>query len=109
MTTNLSRFVLADMTPEERARLHLRAEADLGGYLDKVRPIIDAVRERGDEALSEFAQQFDGAPVPATGIRVSEEEIERGCAKVPAELAKAILYARDNILQLPHRPSCRSR
>lgn len=99
MTTNLSRFVLADMKPEERARLHLRAEADLGGYLDKVRPIIDAVRERGDEALSEFARQFDGAPVPAAGIRVGEEEIERACAKVPADVAKAILYARDNILR----------
>ena len=99
MTTNLSRFVLADMKPEERARLHLRAEADLGGYLDKVGPIIDAVRERGDAALSEFARRFDGAPVPAAGIRVEEEEIERACAKVPADLAKAILYARDNILR----------
>ena len=32
MTTNLSRFVLADMQPEARARLLLRAEADLGGF-----------------------------------------------------------------------------
>ncbi|MFZ1104078.1 MAG: histidinol dehydrogenase [Hyphomicrobiaceae bacterium] len=87
------------MQSEERARLLLRAEADLGGYLDKVRPIIEAVRERGDAALSEFAKQFDGAPVPAAGIRVGEEEIERGCANVPAELAKAILFARDNILR----------
>ena len=109
MTTNLSRFVLADMEPEERARLFLRAEADLGGYLDKVRPIIDAVRERGDEALSEFARQFDGAPVPASGIRVGEEEIERACANVPAALAKAILYARDNILRYHTDRSCRSR
>jgi histidinol dehydrogenase len=98
VTTNLSRFVLASMAPEARARLLLRAEADLGGYLDKVRTIIEAVRERGDEALSQFAREFDGAPVPADGIKVSEEEIESGCAKVPADLAKAILYARDNIL-----------
>ena len=98
MTTNLSRFVLANMAPQERARLFLRAEADLGGYLDKVRPIIEAVRERGDAALSQFAQDLDGAPVPADGIKVGEAEIEQGCARVPAELAKAILYARDNIL-----------
>src|SRR5262245_4063523 len=87
------------MQPEERARLHLRVEADLGSYLDKVRPIIEAVRERGDAALSEFARQFDGAPVPADGIRADEAEIERGCANVPPELAEAILYARDNILK----------
>ena len=99
MTTNLSRFVLANMTPEARGRLLLRAEADLGGYLDKVRPIIDEVRQRGDAALSEFAKQLDGAPVPADGIRVTEAELDRGCANVPAELAKAILYARDNILR----------
>lgn len=99
VTTNLSRFVLADLKPEERSRLFLRAEADLGSYLDKVRPIIDAVRERGDAALSEFAKQFDGAPVAADGIRVGEEELERACANVPPELSKAILYARDNILR----------
>ncbi|HEX5957559.1 MAG TPA: histidinol dehydrogenase, partial [Hyphomicrobiaceae bacterium] len=107
MTTNLSRFVLADMTGEARARLLLRTEADLGSYLDNVRPIIEAVRERGDQALSEFAKQFDGATVPADGIKVGEAEIEAGCAKVPPDLAKAILYARDNILayhktQLPN-------
>jgi histidinol dehydrogenase len=99
VTTNLSRFVLADMTPDARARLFLRAEADLGQYLDKVRPIIEAVRTRGDQALSEFARQLDGAPVPADGIRVTEAEIERASASIPPELAKAILYARDNILR----------
>jgi histidinol dehydrogenase len=99
VATNLSRFVLANMPPEDRGRLFLRAEADLGSYLDKVRPIIEAVRDRGDEALSRFAKQFDSATVPASGIRVSEAEIEHGAAKVPAELAKAILYARDNILR----------
>lgn len=99
MTTNLSRFVLADMKPEERARLLLRVEADLGGYLDKVRPIIEAVRERGDAALSQFAREFDGAPVAADGIRVGEAEIERACANIPPDLRKAILYAYDNILR----------
>jgi histidinol dehydrogenase len=98
VTANLSRFVLADLSPEERSRLLLRAEADLGQYLDKVRPIIEAVRERGDAALSQFAREFDGAPVPAGAIRVGQQEIERACAGVPPELAKAILYARDNIL-----------
>jgi histidinol dehydrogenase len=98
VTTNLSRFVLADMTAEERSRLFLRAEADLGAYLDKVQPIIEAVRERGDAALSELAARFDGARVPADGIRVGEDEMERGCAAVPPQLANAILYARDNIL-----------
>lgn len=99
MTTNLSRFVLADMTAEARSRLFLRAESDLGAYLDKVRPIVEAVRARGDAALSEFAAQFDGARVPPDGIRVGAEEMERGCAAVPPDLAKAILYARDNILR----------
>ena len=96
------------MQPEERGRLHLRAEADLGGYLDKVRPIIDAVRERGDAALSEFARQFDGAPVPPSGIRVGAEEIERGCASVPADLAKAILLPATTSCAITRR-SCRSR
>jgi histidinol dehydrogenase len=99
VTTNLSRFVLAEMSPEQRSHLFLRAEADLGGYLDKVRPIIEAVREQGDEALSRFAREFDGAPVPASGIRVGEAEIERACANVLPDLARAIHFAHDNILR----------
>jgi histidinol dehydrogenase len=106
VANNLSRFSLAEITPAERSKLLLRAEADLSGYLDKVWPIIEAVRLRGDDALSEFAAKFDHATVAADGIRVSDSEIEEACATIPSELRKAILFARDNIrhyhtVQLP--------
>jgi hypothetical protein len=46
VANNLSRFSLAEISPAERSKLLLRAEADLSGYLDKVWPIIEAVRLR---------------------------------------------------------------
>jgi histidinol dehydrogenase len=45
---------------EEAASLVLDRKPDDNGYEAVVRPIIRAVRERGDEALIEYARQFDG-------------------------------------------------
>lgn len=45
-----------------------RAEVDVDAVLDAVRPIVEAVRERGVDAALEFAERFD--KVRPTGIRV---------------------------------------
>ena len=36
-----------------------RAEVDVDAVVHQVRPIVDAVRERGAEAVLEFAERFD--------------------------------------------------
>ena len=50
-----------------------------GGFLaaeirDAARRIVESVRDRGDEALIEYTERFDGARPES--IRVPEEEIE---------------------------------
>ena len=50
-----------------------RADFDVEAALDVVRPICDAVRDRGVEAITEFSQQFDGVdqrdiPVPQAAL-----------------------------------------
>jgi len=36
-----------------------RAEVDVDAVVERVRPILDAVRERGTEAVLEYSEQFD--------------------------------------------------
>ena len=77
MTASINLLRLADLSPEARAQLLKRTESDLGPYLEKVKPIIEAVRTEGDEALARFARDFDKAPVDAKRIAASEEDFER--------------------------------
>jgi histidinol dehydrogenase len=50
-----------------------RADTDVAGTLEVVRPIVDAVRHRGVEAVVEFSAKFDG--VDQTDIAVPAEAI----------------------------------
>jgi histidinol dehydrogenase len=84
---------LAAMTAEARAALMKRADADIGPYLDKVRPILAAVKADGDWALSRFAREFDHAEVPPDRIRVSEAEFDAAFAALDPAVREAIEFA----------------
>jgi histidinol dehydrogenase len=58
-----------------------RADTDVAGTLEVVRPIVDAVRHRGLEAVLEFSAQFDG--------------VEQADVAVPAEAIAEALRALD--------------
>ena len=47
------------MNASQRLRLLRRAELQIDELTERVRPIIRAVRERGDEALVEFTALFE--------------------------------------------------
>jgi histidinol dehydrogenase len=94
-TCNL--YDLATLTSAQRDALMLRAEADLSLFLDKVRPIIEAVRTEGDQALARFARDFDNADVPANAIKVTEAEFNAAFAEVDREVVEAIEFAIANI------------
>ncbi|HEV7236599.1 MAG TPA: histidinol dehydrogenase, partial [Ktedonobacteraceae bacterium] len=52
-------YELATLADAERARLLRRSELQIDELTDRVRPIIQEVRQRGDEALIEFTERFD--------------------------------------------------
>ena len=60
-----------------------------------VAEIISQVRERGDEALREYASRFDG--VELSDLRVSEAEIAEAEQRVDEALKQAIAVAAGNI------------
>lgn len=63
--------------------------------------IVEAVRERGDAALKEFAQRFDG--VELESFRVSNAAIDEAIAKVDPTVAKALQKAANQIRDFHER------
>lgn len=82
------------------------------GRADAVREIVRAVKERGDEALFEYCEKFDGARPDTDSVCVSEEETERAYAAVDAKLLgslrKAIRNVYDYHARAPHEGDVRT-
>ncbi|GGQ25786.1 histidinol dehydrogenase [Streptomyces roseolilacinus] len=73
-----------------------RAEFDVEAALEKVRPICEAVHHRGDAALIDYAERFDGVTldqvrVPAAALARALEELDPA---VRAGLEESIRRAR---------------
>ncbi|UJW36163.1 histidinol dehydrogenase [Saccharothrix sp. AJ9571] len=86
----LNRTDLRGRTPspaELRAALP-RAGTDVDAVLHLVRPIVDAVRERGAEAALEYGERFDG--VRPSAIRVPAEERVRALAELDPAVREAL-------------------
>ncbi len=72
-----------------------RPEPASTGPLEAVRAIIAAVRERGDEALRELTERFDGA---APGrLTLEPDEIAAAAARTPPEVREALAAAVANV------------
>jgi histidinol dehydrogenase len=80
--------------PPERL---LRAEADLSGYIDKARRIIQVVKERGDASLLEFAREFDKVSDPTFSLRVEPAEFDAALSSVSPDVVNSIRYAAESI------------
>ena len=63
--------------------------------VEAVRAIMEAVRERGDAAVLEFTERFDGPRLES--LRVPESEIKAAAAAAPADLMAAMAEAADRI------------
>lgn len=63
----------------------------------KVEAIVADIRERGDEALFEYTERFDGVKLTADTVTVTEAEIKEAYDKIDPELLKVIRDAIKNI------------
>ncbi len=79
-----------------------------GEYLDRVKRIIDRVREDGDEALTEFTHMYDGVRLSPVDLQVAPEKIKRAYEMVSEDFLRALRIARDNILKFHSRQLERS-
>lgn len=95
--SDVSFHALADLDAVARAALLKRSETDLSDFIDKVKPIIEAVRTEGDAALIRLARDLDKAEVAAGALKASEAEFDAAFDKVDDEVVEAIRFGIDNI------------
>ncbi len=88
---------LSELSKAQRTELLTRAEDDLEPFIEKVLPIINAVRDEGDQALAHFAKKFDQSPVSPDAIAATTAEIDAAFDAVGAEMVDTLGYAADNI------------
>jgi histidinol dehydrogenase len=81
-----------------RRRAEVSAEAELA-----VRPILAAIRERGDAALVEYARRFDGASLSPATLRVTPEEVAEAVDRLAPEAMEALNLAAARIETFHHR------
>ena len=80
---------------EQIGRLLARKTARLAEAEAAVRPILEAVRKRGDRALMEYARRFDG--LERRSVRVPETELASAARRLSAEFRRAVETAAANI------------
>ena len=93
----VSVHILKDLSPDARQHLLARTEADLGPFLAKVAPIIEAVRTEGDAALARFANEFDRSPVTADTIAAMPQDFDDAFKALEPEMIDVLKLAVDNV------------
>ena len=79
------------------------SEADVDSV---VAAIVEDIARRGDAALIDYTNRFDGVDLPVSGLRVPRREIAERAAAAPPETVAALRFAAGRIesfhrLQLP--------
>src|SRR6188472_366791 len=76
----IRRIDLRGSTPADYRDVVPRAEVDVEAAVEIVRPICDAVRTRGEAAIRELSQQYDG--VAAERLRVPRAALDQALAEL---------------------------
>ena len=97
MTHKINVHELEKLSAGQRKKLQQRTEADLSAFEAKVRPIIEAVRAEGDEALARFARDFDKAPVQASEIAATEADFDAAAKALDPKVREAMEFAAHSI------------
>jgi histidinol dehydrogenase len=67
------------------------------GIEQRTRSILHEIRVRGDDALLEFTERFDGAKLSAARLAVTQAELFNASLKADESLRKAVAEAEKNI------------
>ncbi len=75
----------------------------LDGIEDDVRSIVEDVRNRGDRAVRDYTERFDGAGSVPSNVEVTPCEIRRAYSAVDESVVEALRRASDNIRRFHER------
>ena len=72
-------------------------EARRSEVLDNTQAIVNDVRERGDAAVAEYTERFDGVSLKPSEFEIGPDEIQAAFDELSPELRKALEEAHQNI------------
>ncbi len=90
---------IGKLSPEERAEITDRSSS--ADVRDDVRPIMERVRDGGDDALRRFTEEFDGVEIDE--IRVSDDRIEEARETCDEDVLSAVEEAASRIRDFHER------
>ena len=79
------------------SRVFSRSQFDSEEVNAAVKKIVWDVKARGDDALFEYTEKFDGCSLTGETVLLTEKEIDDAVKKVPAETLTALKKAKENI------------
>lgn len=83
----------------EAAEILKRGKFDDAAKASAVRKIVNAVKERGDEALFSYCEKFDGSQLSAQTVCVSKEETEAAYAQTDETFLNSLRKAVKNVYE----------
>ena len=95
--TNFQIYRLQEIPTDTKERMIRRSRLDLQRIEADVKPILDQVKERGDDAIIEFLSKQIGKPVDQTQLRVPASEIKRSYRELDDKLLRSIKHFIRNI------------
>ena len=63
----------------------------------QIRDIIDGVKKRGDEAIAEFTDNYDGVKLEPKEFKISKEELEKAHNEINPNLLASLRQAIENV------------
>ncbi|HWP47495.1 MAG TPA: histidinol dehydrogenase [Candidatus Limnocylindrales bacterium] len=87
---NINFYHLKDLSRSARDRLLERTRVDAEEYAALVKPILEEVRRRGDLAVIEYTQKYDGVDLSPHQLKISEAEIKSAYQRLSSSVLKAI-------------------
>lgn len=88
-------YRLSELDTDTKTRLIHRSEADIDAVIAQIRPIIEDVRQNGDEALLKYALQFDKSEL--TSLKVTKEEFIEARETLDKDVKAAIDHCTANV------------
>ena len=68
---------IRNLSDAEKAEM--RGLSEIEAVFPAVREVVEAVKERGDAALVELTERFDGVKLHPSELEVSDAELEEAC------------------------------
>ncbi|WP_017343777.1 histidinol dehydrogenase [Halorubrum sp. T3] len=93
---------VADLSPAER-RAFFERDAGVEGVREDVREIVERVREEGDVAVREFAEEFDGVAVGNVDVTDDAERAHEELADADDPVLDAVREAAANVREFHER------